>query len=471
MAVLDLTRKTMTLKIVYYGCAMGGKTTNLLTLYRLTDPDATHGMVSIATKDDRTLFFDLLPMDLGQVGGLKILAKVYTVPGQVQYEATRKQVLTGADAVVLVVDSTPEARQSNLWTAESLRSNLKSFNLDPNDFPTILQWNKRDLPEAVPVSELAVALNPGNLPAFEAVATSGAGVVDTFAAALEGALVKAYSKQGRHAIPADVLRKTINEALSAARSRAPDVPKVPASSAFEHRVETQIYQGAFGGKGIDRTTLDQQTLLVEAVQTGMELAEKLDGLCDVAAENERRKTMISALGRLASILMEPSATVPPRGLMKALLEAAGRSHGSLLLFRPNEKTMDEREVVPEGRDPLNSAAAAALGSAAFRLAQIGKPRFVENLVAEVFFDAVPPSATGLAWAFVTPIACDGIGFGGLAVYGTAGKHAADDVEREYWAAAGTLVGLVLHWRALKRKIAAGSAAQPRPAGAANPTTR
>ena len=109
MAVIDVAGKTLTVKLVYYGCALSGKTTNLQTLHRLTDPDRKQGLVSIATYDYRTLFFDLLPMDLGQVGGLAVKVKLYTVPGQVHYEVTRRQVLQATDGVILVADSDPNS--------------------------------------------------------------------------------------------------------------------------------------------------------------------------------------------------------------------------------------------------------------------------------------------------------------------------------------------------------------------------
>ena len=126
MAVVDVQSRTITLKIVYFGCALGGKTTNLVTLHRLTDPNSASGLVSIATKDDRTLFFDLLPMNLGQIGAMQVKVKLYTVPGQVHYELTRRQVLGGADGVVMVVDSSPDQEKSNQWAVENLRLNLRA---------------------------------------------------------------------------------------------------------------------------------------------------------------------------------------------------------------------------------------------------------------------------------------------------------------------------------------------------------
>ncbi len=459
MAVLDVAHKTITLKVVYYGCALGGKTTNLVTLHRLTDPDGQHGLVSIATRDDRTLFFDLLPMELGQVGGLTVNVKIYTVPGQVHYELTRRQVLSGTDAVVLVIDSSPSEVKSNQWAADNLRLNLKGSGYDPDQTPIVLQWNKRDLPGARTVAELSADLNTRGLPAFEAVATSGAGVIETFACALKMAIRQAYARSGRTIATPEVLDRTVDLALEQARAREPSLPE-PAAAAFEHRVDMAAYQDKWAEHGRDRRILDQETLLSEAVQTNMELAERIDGLRGVQSSSERRAAMLGALSRLAPALSDPAGTALPPGLMKALLEACGRSRGSLLVFRPNEKTMDEREVVPEGRDPMNAAVAASLGSAAHRLCQGDSPRWVEDLSGEVFFDASPPGAEGVVSALVLPLRCDGAAFGGIVVYIAVQESPPDDAEREFWTTCGTLISLSLHWRGLRRRLTQAAAAAP-----------
>ncbi len=463
MSVVDVTHKTITIKLVYYGCALGGKTTNLETLHRLTDPDGLQGLVSIATKDDRTLFFDLLPMDLGQVGGLTVKVKLYTVPGQVHYELTRRQVLAGTDGVVLVVDSSREAWKSNGWAAQNLRDNLKANGLDPDKTPLVFQWNKRDLPDALPVEQLA-KLNPRNLPAVEAVATTGAGVVETFAAVLKAGISRAYSVAGK-AIPEETIVKTVDAALAQARSREPSLPAGGAAApvrAFEHRVDQDAYRDEWADRGRDRTILDQEKLISEAVQTGMELAERLEGYKGVQQANERQGRMMSALSGLAPLLIDPANAALPPGLLKLLLDGAGRESGSLLLFRAGEKVMDEREVHPAGRpDVLNASVAEGLGSLAFRLGETEEPRWIEDLASEVFFDATPPGAEGLASALVVPLACDGLRFGSLFVYGRIIESPVDPVEREFWITAATFLSLSLHWHALRRKLVQGS----RPAAA------
>jgi len=455
MAVVDVAQKTITLKIVYYGCALGGKTTNLTTLHRLTDPGGEHGLVSIATKDDRTLFFDLLPLDLGQVGGLSVRVKAYTVPGQVHYELTRRQVLAKTDGVVLVIDSSPDVAKPNAWALENLRFNLKANGFDPDRTPIVLQWNKRDLPGARPVAELQRELNSRGLPAFEAVASSGSGVVETFAGVVKAALRAAYAKAGRQGTAEAELDETVDRALQAAREREPPPPqaRVAGERAFDHRLDTDRYKDEWAEHGRDRQIVDQATLLSEAVATSMELAERFDGLRDAQVLGERRRVMLEALAALARPLADPEAQPLARGLMAGLLSACGRRQGSLLLFAPGAKTMEEREVVPAGPDLLNAAVAEGLGSVAFRFAQTKSLRLVESLADDVFFGPVPPEARGVSAAALAPVQCDGLPFGALVVYARVEEPPLRPDELELWAAAGTLCGLSLHWRALRRKVA------------------
>jgi signal recognition particle receptor subunit beta len=460
VAVLDVAHKTITLKVVYYGCALGGKTTNLQTLHKLTDPDGAHGLLSIATKDDRTLFFDLLPMELGQVGGLNVRVKLYTVPGQIHYEVTRRQVLGGADGVVLVMDSSPDAAKNNLWAGDNMRSNLKGNGFDPDTFPTVLQWNKRDLKNARPVAEMQAELNKRGLPAFEAVATTGVGVIETFVAVLKEAVRKAYAKSGRAGANPAALDQVVEKALEKAKARVTGAPlPAPPSNPVDdhHRMDMGAYQEQWADRGRDRKIVDQETLLAEAVQSGMELAEKLDGLRNVHGVSELRGRMMEALGRAIHRLADPAGAPVPDGLVADLAGSCGRKRASLLFFKGGEKVMEEREVVPAGIDPLNGLIAPSLGSAAFRLCQGTTSRSIEDLASEVFFDSIPPGGADLTAAWIVPVGCDGMGFGAVVVYAAVGEPEIGTIEREYWSTAATLLGLSLHWRALRRKVA-----QPEP---------
>jgi signal recognition particle receptor subunit beta len=179
MSFINYSAREINCKIVYYGPGLCGKTTNLLYIYKKTTPDSKGKMISLATETERTLFFDFLPLALGNIKGFKVRFHLYTVPGQVFYDASRKLILRGVDGVVFVADSQIERMEANIESMDNLRKNLKEqgFNLDT--LPFTVQYNKRDLPNVVPVDEMNRVLNPRGVPFFEAVAPNGKGVFDT----------------------------------------------------------------------------------------------------------------------------------------------------------------------------------------------------------------------------------------------------------------------------------------------------
>ena len=179
MVFFNHATRQMTAKIVYYGPGLCGKTTNLNTIYGKTSQKARGEMVSLNTETDRTLFFDLLPMDVGMVGGFKTKLQLYTVPGQVFYNSTRKLVLKGVDGIVFVVDSQTAMLDAGKESYVNLEENLRELGLSLGDIPMVYQWNKRDLRNVVPVEELEAAFNPKGFPSFQSVASEGAGVFET----------------------------------------------------------------------------------------------------------------------------------------------------------------------------------------------------------------------------------------------------------------------------------------------------
>lgn len=179
MVLFNYATRELTAKVVYYGPGLCGKTTNLEFIHKNL-PEKTRGkMLSLATQTDRTLFFDFLPIDLGSIKGMKTRVQLYTVPGQVFYDATRKLVLKGADGIVFVVDSQKEMLNSNLESWQNLKQNLSENNIDVNSIPIVIQYNKRDLPNVLPVKQLNSKLNDVKAESFEAVAISGKGVQET----------------------------------------------------------------------------------------------------------------------------------------------------------------------------------------------------------------------------------------------------------------------------------------------------
>jgi signal recognition particle receptor subunit beta len=179
MVFVNYTAMQMTAKIVYYGPGLCGKTTNLQWIHGKTAPRSRGEMVSLETEADRTLFFDLLPLDVGVIGGMKVRLQLYTVPGQVFYNATRRLVLKGVDGVVFVADSQVPAAEPNEESLSNLRQNLEELGIDPRGMPTVFQYNKRDLRNILPVESLQATLNPGGAPHFEAAAIHGVGVFET----------------------------------------------------------------------------------------------------------------------------------------------------------------------------------------------------------------------------------------------------------------------------------------------------
>ena len=180
MVLFNHATREMTAKIVYYGPGLCGKTTNLMVIFDKLDPKSKGKMLSLATKTDRTLFFDLLPVDIGRVGAFNLKIQLYTVPGQVFYNETRRLVLKGADAVVFVADSQPSMVESNKQSFANLMENLEQNQLDPNDTPIVIQYNKRDIPGVMPVEQLQEALGLEGYPYTEASALKGDGVMETF---------------------------------------------------------------------------------------------------------------------------------------------------------------------------------------------------------------------------------------------------------------------------------------------------
>ncbi|HPE28781.1 MAG TPA: ADP-ribosylation factor-like protein [Candidatus Mcinerneyibacteriales bacterium] len=193
MSLINYASREINCKIVYYGPGLGGKTTNIKYVYKQIDPSARGKLVSLATEADRTLFFDFLPLDLGQVQGFKTRFHLYTVPGQVHYDASRRLILKGADGVVFVADAQRERLEQNIESLENLRVNLISQNLDPETIPFVMQYNKMDLANVMTSEELEQQLNPKGYLSFEAIAVEGIGVFDTLKA-ISKLVLKAISE-------------------------------------------------------------------------------------------------------------------------------------------------------------------------------------------------------------------------------------------------------------------------------------
>jgi signal recognition particle receptor subunit beta len=193
MSLINYSSREINCKIVYYGPGLCGKTTNIQYVYNKVAPETKGKLITLATEMDRTLFFDFLPLELGTVKGYKTRFHLYTVPGQVYYDASRKLILRGVDGIVFVADSQSSRYDANIESLYNLHENLESYNLNLEEIPFVLQYNKRDMPNVIDLDDLEQELNPQGYPYFEAVAVKGDGVFDTLKSVAKGVLQKLSS--------------------------------------------------------------------------------------------------------------------------------------------------------------------------------------------------------------------------------------------------------------------------------------
>jgi signal recognition particle receptor subunit beta len=234
---LNLQSREVNVKVVYYGPGLGGKTSSLQSIHRALSPDTRGQLVSLATSSDRTLYFDFLPIKLPKLRGHTVRVHLYTVPGQVHYNSTRKLVLAGADGIVFVADSQRERHAANIESLANLEDNLREQGLKLRDLPFAIQYNKRDAQSAIPVEELEAALNPHRVPAFETVAARGKGVFNALKAitklvltdlAKKGALdLRGADGTGRRASTASELAATAQRTVSEPPAISDGVPTAP----------------------------------------------------------------------------------------------------------------------------------------------------------------------------------------------------------------------------------------------------
>ena len=279
MVQFNFAERTIKAKVVYYGPAQSGKTTNLEQIHRLTDPQATNRLISLNTAQDRTLFFDLLPFSLGAVSGYDFKVQLYTVPGQVQYNATRRVVLAGADAVVFVADSQKSALKENQSAFENMKVNLLANRLVPEKVPLVIQYNKQDLPGAQTETDINRALNLWGRKAFPAVAARGEGVLETFVAVVQemlAAIAVKYNLKEKGLDPASV-PEVVAQAFASVLSKAVPVGPAPTSPPPSARVILRAGDsGQFPAvQASPDSGLVSEELLHRAIRSNVDLAEAL----------------------------------------------------------------------------------------------------------------------------------------------------------------------------------------------------
>lgn len=285
MALFNYSTKEIIIKIVYYGPGLSGKTTNLQYLHSMLNPETRGKLLSLSTEADRTLFFDFLPVDLGKLNDFSIRFQLYTVPGQVRYNATRKLVLKGADAVVFVADSQREMREQNIESLKNMRENLISNNINPGDIPVIMQYNKRDLPNILSINELNKDLNEdGKYDFIESIATAGKGVEDTFRKitklVLQGIAKKHQvniEKQKEEIVQAEYIDRSIHSQIDAIEHTRHEYS---ANAAGEPTLteEKQIVKEDILTKDVEITLNKRLDLIIDSVDKNVQLIKELKEL-------------------------------------------------------------------------------------------------------------------------------------------------------------------------------------------------
>lgn len=342
MAQWSRTDRTLHAKLVYYGPALGGKTTTLRAIHRLTDPESRNPLLSLATADDRTLFFDLLPFEMGSILGYRVALKLYTVPGQVRYDATRRVVLNGADAVVFVADASPGRAADARASWEDLRRNLGANRLDGAGFPILVQANKQDVPGAAAPEEVARWLDVNPQRVSGSSARTGEGVLEVFVAASKAMLSRLVSladERTRREIDPAQLDRQVDAAFAPYRARTPVGPEAPVPAST--------------------VAVDDADLLGSAVRVGTQLGAEL---ADSRARAARLERESEALRTLTEMLRRVDATFERDAIADGALSAAGgvlaASRAELWRLDPENGPTLER-AWGAGSDRLRSPAGSA----------------------------------------------------------------------------------------------------------------
>ena len=363
MVQFNFSERTIKAKVVYYGPAQSGKTTNLEQIHRQTDPEGANRLISLNTAQDRTLFFDLLPFSLGVVSGYDFKIQLYTVPGQVQYNATRRVVLAGADAVVFVADGQRNQLKENMSAFENMKVNLLANRLVPEKVPLVLQYNKQDLPELLPQGEMDKALNFWGRKAFPAVASRGEGVLETFVAVVQdmlAAIAVKYNLKEKGLDPSTV-HEVVAQAFSNLLRKAPKAP-ASASAGSPARVvlahPADLASSAMPGG--DASPVSEE-LLHRAIRSNVELAEALTDL--VGEMNEGLGAILSQAELLQSYRDESKRAAAIGNIqqeaarMRLLIQQLGRAAVPKVAPAANPAAPTPAPARPAPANPTGSFAA------------------------------------------------------------------------------------------------------------------
>ena len=372
MVQFDNQHRQIKIKIVYYGPAVGGKTTCLQYIHRVTDPQRRTKLYSLNTAADRTLFFDLLSLNLGRIRDFRLALQVYTVPGQVQYDATRRTVLAGADGVVFVADSQVSQREANLESLENLWINMAAIGLDRKSVPVVLQYNKRDLDPIQTVEEMGAALNADKNAAFQTVAISGEGILEAFTAIGEKTLASVADKLGVGTSPQVIarLQEQMRKAMQPFLVGEGETP--PVAEDVEVTVTApDIKPGE---------VLSEDVLVGEAVRANLAMTDVTTRLDIVSRQLERKVRVMDSISQFGHSV---SNQRDPAKVLRLLITEAIRLlqlQGASVIVIPGSGRVREAVVHGFKQDPLLHAADSTGASVATAILKHGIPRlFVREL--------------------------------------------------------------------------------------------
>jgi signal transduction histidine kinase/signal recognition particle receptor subunit beta len=420
MVQFDNQYRQIKIKVVYYGPAAGGKTTCLKHIHRVIDPHRRTKLYSLNTAADRTLFFDLLSLNLGRIRGYRLTLQLYTVPGQVQYDATRRTVLAGADGVVFVADSQLEQKDANLESLEDLWANMEANGLDQRTIPVVMQYNKRDLDPILTVDEMNAALNADELPAFPTVALTGDGVLEAFASIGEQTLASVADKLGVGTSPQAIerLQLQMRTAVQPFVGRKEEEPEAPE--------DTEVTVPAPEIKADE--VLSEDVLVGEAVRANLAMTDvnvRLDAVSRQLARKVRVMDHISQFGDAVSNQRDPAKVL--RLLITETIRLL-QVQGAAVVITPGVGQLREAVVHGFKQDPLLHAADSTGASVANALLSDQQPRlFIREIDDESDGEALAAvEGAGYSSAVAVPMITQEKAVGLLTAYGDDERTELDD---------------------------------------------
>ncbi len=349
MVQISFSKREILVKIVYYGMGLCGKTTSLQYLHSVMDPASTTKLFSVKTDEDRTLFFDFLPITISTLNNFKIKLKIYTVPGQVKYNATRKAVLAGVDGVVFVVDSQENLLQDNVESMKDLVNNLNYYNLSPDSLPLVFQYNKRDLSPLTPIPKLNDTLNPGKkLPFFPTVAIRGEGVADAFLKICDMSMKEIISK---HKLP--VGNDLLDSFLLSLQQPLKTLKEEEETESDEIARENSTVNIQLNSSEQDKDEDENTTLLRQAVNSNLQMADLYDELEELKKSLELRIRELITANQISSTLVSELETDRVIQLASEALQRHGNFGVSILLDKGSNQELEEAEHTNLKDDPLN----------------------------------------------------------------------------------------------------------------------